>query len=128
MIAHTLGNTFAVREVSEFCKKHKLWLVEDCCDAAYGALCTKAKKVGTYGDVATVSFYPAHHITMGEAEPVLSTNPVLKRAAERSAIGAVTVGVLLEKTTPVRSVTTGLWVHCPKATITNIRTRMSATI
>lgn len=80
MIAHTLGNVFQVREVAEFCKKNKLWLVEDCCDAT-GAL-YEGKKAGTYGDIATVSFYPAHHITMGEGGAVLVTNPVLKRAAE----------------------------------------------
>lgn len=80
MIAHTLGNTFQVREVAEFCKKHNLWLVEDCCDAV-GAL-YENKKVGTFGDIATVSFYPAHHITMGEGGAVLTSQPILKRAAE----------------------------------------------
>lgn len=80
MIAHTLGNTFQVREVAEFCKKHNLWLIEDCCDAV-GAL-YEGKKVGTFGDIATVSFYPAHHITMGEGGAVLTSQPILKRAAE----------------------------------------------
>ncbi len=64
MIAHTLGNPFNLHAVTAFAKKHDLWLVEDCCDAlgaTYGG-----RPVGTFGDVATVSFYPAHHITMGK--------------------------------------------------------------
>ena len=76
MVAHTLGNVFNVRAVSEFCKKHNLWLVEDCCDALGAEY--EGKKVGTWGDVATVSFYPAHHITMGEGGAVLTDKPALK--------------------------------------------------
>jgi len=63
VLAHTLGNPFDLKAVTEFCRKYDLWLVEDCCDAVgatYGG-----QKVGTFGDLATVSFYPAHHITMG---------------------------------------------------------------
>jgi CDP-6-deoxy-D-xylo-4-hexulose-3-dehydrase len=63
MIAHTLGNVFDLDAVAAFCKKYKLWLVEDCCDALGSTW--KGHKVGTFGDIATVSFYPAHHITMG---------------------------------------------------------------
>ena len=80
MIAHTLGNPFDVDAVTAFCKKHELWLVEDCCDAL-GAT-WRGRKVGTFGDLATLSFYPAHHITMGEGGAVLVNDPVLKRAAE----------------------------------------------
>ncbi len=76
MIAHTLGNVFDVDAVTEFCKKHNLWLVEDCCDALGSTY--KGKKVGTFGDIATISFYPAHHITMGEGGAVLTDQPVLK--------------------------------------------------
>ncbi len=76
MIAHTLGNVFNLGAVSEFCKKHNLWLVEDCCDAL-GAT-WNGQKVGTFGDIATVSFYPAHHITMGEGGAVLTDKPALK--------------------------------------------------
>jgi CDP-6-deoxy-D-xylo-4-hexulose-3-dehydrase len=76
MIAHTLGNPYNLDAVSAFCKKNKLWLVEDCCDAV-GAL-YNGKKVGTFGDIATVSFYPAHHITMGEGGAVMTDNPTLK--------------------------------------------------
>ncbi len=80
MIAHTLGNMFNAREVRDFCKKHDLWLVEDCCDATGATF--EGQKAGTFGDIATVSFYPAHHITMGEGGAVLTSNPILKRAAE----------------------------------------------
>jgi CDP-6-deoxy-D-xylo-4-hexulose-3-dehydrase len=80
MIAHTLGNPFNVKEVKAFCDKHNLWLVEDCCDAV-GAR-HHGKMVGTFGDIATVSFYPAHHMTMGEGGAVLMSDPKLKKVAE----------------------------------------------
>ncbi|MCO5339402.1 lipopolysaccharide biosynthesis protein RfbH [Delftia tsuruhatensis] len=80
MIAHTLGNTFDLEAVVAICKKHGLWLVEDCCDALGSTY--DGKLVGTFGDIATLSFYPAHHITMGEGGAVFTNNPKLKRAAE----------------------------------------------
>lgn len=80
MVAHTLGNPFDVKAVKAFCEKHKLWLVEDCCDAVGAKF--EDKLVGTYGDIATVSFYPAHHMTMGEGGAVLTSNPRLKKIAE----------------------------------------------
>lgn len=76
MVAHTLGNVFDLDAVTEFCKKYNLWLVEDCCDALGSTW--KGKKVGTFGDIATVSFYPAHHITMGEGGAVLTNKPALQ--------------------------------------------------
>ncbi len=76
MIAHTLGNAFDAQAVSDFCKKYNLWLVEDCCDALGTTI--NGKKVGTFGDIATVSFYPAHHITMGEGGAVLTDKPALR--------------------------------------------------
>ncbi|ADV82297.1 lipopolysaccharide biosynthesis protein RfbH [Terriglobus saanensis] len=76
MIAHTLGNVFDLEAVSAFCKKYNLWLVEDCCDALGSTY--KGQKVGTFGDIATVSFYPAHHITMGEGGAVLTDKPALQ--------------------------------------------------
>ena len=76
MIAHTLGNVFNLGAVTEFCKRHDLWLVEDCCDALGSTY--KGQKVGTFGDIATVSFYPAHHITMGEGGAVLTDKPALQ--------------------------------------------------
>lgn len=79
-IAHTLGNPFDLAPVREFCERHELWLIEDCCDALGSEY--DGKKVGTYGDLATLSFYPAHHITMGEGGAVLTNSPKLKKIAE----------------------------------------------
>ena len=76
MIAHTLGNAFDLEAVSAFCNKYNLWLIEDCCDAL--GTTYKGRKVGTWGDIATVSFYPAHHITMGEGGAVLTDKPALQ--------------------------------------------------
>lgn len=76
MVAHTLGNVFDLGAVTEFCKRHNLWLVEDCCDALGSTY--KGQKVGTFGDIATVSFYPAHHITTGEGGAVLTDKPALQ--------------------------------------------------
>lgn len=80
MLAHTLGNPFDLNAVTDFAQEHNLWLIEDCCDAVgatyYG------QKVGTFGDLATVSFYPAHHITMGEGGCVLTDCPKLKTVVE----------------------------------------------
>jgi CDP-6-deoxy-D-xylo-4-hexulose-3-dehydrase len=80
MIAHTLGNPFNLSEVKKICEKYNLWLVEDCCDAL-GAEYDN-QKVGTFGDIATLSFYPAHHITMGEGGAVFTNNSNLKTLAE----------------------------------------------
>lgn len=79
-LAHTLGNPFDLAAVTDFCKRHDLWLMEDCCDAVGGTY--DRKNCGTFGDVATVSFYPAHHITMGEGGAVLSNRAGLKRIIE----------------------------------------------
>ena len=79
MIAHTLGNPFDLKAVSEFCKKHNLFLIEDCCDAVGSTY--DGKMVGTFGDLATVSFYPAHHMTMGEGGAVLTSNAILQKIA-----------------------------------------------
>jgi CDP-4-dehydro-6-deoxyglucose reductase, E1 len=80
MIAHTLGNPFDLDAVTAFCEKHELWLVEDCCDAVGATY--RGRNVGTFGDLATVSFYPAHHITMGEGGAVLTDRPKLKTLVE----------------------------------------------
>jgi CDP-6-deoxy-D-xylo-4-hexulose-3-dehydrase len=80
MLAHTLGNPFNLAVVTDLCRKHNLWLVEDCCDAL-GAL-YDGKRVGTFGDIATLSFYPAHHITMGEGGAVFTNNDELRLIAE----------------------------------------------
>ena len=80
MFAHTLGNPFDLSVVKAFCDKHDLWLIEDCCDALGATY--DGKPVGTFGDVATVSFYPAHHITMGEGGAVMTDRPALKKILE----------------------------------------------
>jgi CDP-6-deoxy-D-xylo-4-hexulose-3-dehydrase len=80
MIAHSLGNPFDVDAVLALCKAHNLWLIEDCCDA-FGAT-YKGKGVGTFGDLATLSFYPAHHITMGEGGAVMMDHAGLRRIVE----------------------------------------------
>jgi CDP-6-deoxy-D-xylo-4-hexulose-3-dehydrase len=80
MLAHSLGNPFDVDVVTALCKKYNLWLIEDCCDALGATY--KGQMVGTFGDIATLSFYPAHHITMGEGGAVLINNGKLKLIAE----------------------------------------------
>jgi len=80
MLAHALGNPFNLEKVSAICKKYDLWLVEDCCDALGATY--NGQMVGTFGDIATLSFYPAHHITMGEGGAVYTNNNQLKKIAE----------------------------------------------
>ena len=80
MLAHTLGNPFNLDVVTALCKKYGLWLVEDCCDALGSTY--RGQGVGTFGDIATLSFYPAHHITMGEGGAVLTNSDELKTIAE----------------------------------------------
>lgn len=80
MIAHTLGNPFDLGEVMRVAKKYELLVVEDCCDALGASY--DGKGVGTFGDIGTLSFYPAHHITMGEGGAVFTKKPNLKRAIE----------------------------------------------
>ncbi|WP_312841790.1 lipopolysaccharide biosynthesis protein RfbH [Stutzerimonas nitrititolerans] len=80
MLAHTLGNPFNLSKVKALCDKYGLWLVEDCCDALGATY--EGKIVGTWGDIATLSFYPAHHITMGEGGAVFTNNAELKTIAE----------------------------------------------
>lgn len=78
MIAHTLGNPFDLGEIVRIAKDHDLWLVEDCCDALGSTY--EGQLVGSFGDAGTLSFYPAHHITMGEGGAVFTKNPLLRRA------------------------------------------------
>ncbi|MDA8329098.1 MAG: lipopolysaccharide biosynthesis protein RfbH [Betaproteobacteria bacterium] len=80
MLAHSLGNPFNLDVVTALCKQYNLWLVEDCCDALGATY--NGKMVGTFGDIATLSFYPAHHITMGEGGAVFTNNAELKQIAE----------------------------------------------
>jgi CDP-6-deoxy-D-xylo-4-hexulose-3-dehydrase len=80
MLAHTLGNPFNLDVITALCKKYELWLIEDCCDALGSTY--NNKLVGTFGDIGTLSFYPAHHITMGEGGAVFTNNAELKVIAE----------------------------------------------
>ena len=80
MLAHTLGNPFDLATVMDVAKRHNLWVIEDTCDAVGATY--NSQKVGTFGDLATVSFYPAHHMTMGEGGAVLTNNPILKKLVE----------------------------------------------
>jgi len=80
MLAHSLGNPFNLDVVTALCKKYNLWLVEDCCDAL--GTTYRGQMVGTFGDIGTLSFYPAHHITMGEGGAVFTNNDELKSIAE----------------------------------------------
>jgi CDP-4-dehydro-6-deoxyglucose reductase, E1 len=80
MLAHTLGNPFNLNRIKELCKKYNLWLIEDCCDALGSTY--NDKHVGCFGDIATLSFFPAHHITTGEGGAVFTDNPLLKKIIE----------------------------------------------
>jgi len=80
MLAHTLGNPYNLEKVKALCDKYNLWLVEDCCDALGAEY--NSQHVGTFGDIATCSFYPAHHITMGEGGAVFTNNSELITIAE----------------------------------------------
>ncbi|MFH1715554.1 MAG: lipopolysaccharide biosynthesis protein RfbH [Elusimicrobiota bacterium] len=77
MAAHTLGNPFDIREVKAFCSKHNLWLIEDNCDALGSKY--DGRYTGTWGDIGTSSFYPPHHMTMGEGGAVYTNDPMLKK-------------------------------------------------
>lgn len=81
MVAHTLGNPFSIQEVSAFCKKHGLWLIEDNCDAlgSQYTLNGATGYTGTFGDIGTSSFYPPHHMTMGEGGALYTSNPLLHK-------------------------------------------------
>ncbi|UVK81753.1 lipopolysaccharide biosynthesis protein RfbH [Pseudomonas sichuanensis] len=80
MLAHTLGNPFDLSVIRALCDKYGLWLIEDCCDALGSTY--QGRMVGTFGDIGTLSFYPAHHITMGEGGAVFTDSPLLKRIIE----------------------------------------------
>jgi len=80
MLAHTLGNPFNLAVVTRLCQQYNLWLIEDCCDALGSTY--NGRMVGTFGDIGTLSFYPAHHITMGEGGAVFTNSGILKPIAE----------------------------------------------
>ena len=117
MFAHTLGNPGNMTAITEFVKKHDLYLIEDCCDAIGGTY--NGQKVGTFGDIATASFYPAHHITMGEGGAVFMNNVKLKVLAEsfrdwgRDCFPAGTPINVAEGIKPIEDVQVGdeVWTH-----------------
>ena len=80
MLAHTLGNPFNLEAVTALCRRHGLWLIEDCCDALGSTY--QGRGVGTFGDIGTLSFYPAHHLTMGEGGCVFTRNAELRKIME----------------------------------------------
>ncbi len=80
MLAHTLGNPFNLKVIRDLCDRYGLWLIEDCCDALGSTY--EGRQVGSFGDIGTLSFYPAHHITMGEGGAVFTDSPLLKRIVE----------------------------------------------
>ena len=81
MLAHTLGKPFDLKEITRLARKYNLWLVEDCCDALGSKY--DGKYLGKFGEIATFSFYPAHHITMGEGGAIVTGNPLLHKAIRR---------------------------------------------
>ena len=126
MLAHTLGNPFDLGEVVRIAKKHGLWLIEDCCDALGSTY--DGRLVGTFGDIGTLSFYPAHHITMGEGGAVFTNDDDLQaHRRNRSATGGATAIASPARKTPAASASAGSWATCRTATTTSTRTRTSAT-
>ncbi len=121
MIAHSLGNPFNIKEVLSFCEKHDLWLIEDNCDALGSEYTLNGitKKTGTWGHIGTSSFYPPHHMTMGEGGAVYTDNPTLDKLVNRSATGDATAGVWVAWTTHVNCALRGNTVSFPKDMTTN---------
>ena len=117
MIAHALGNPYDLEGVVAICKKHGLILIEDCCDALGATF--HGQQVGTFGDVATCSFYPAHHITMGEGGAVMSNQVRHKRIIESFEIGDVAATANRARITPAATASVGSSATCPVAMTTN---------
>lgn len=109
MVAHTLGNPFDLQAVKDFCVKHKLWLIEDNCDALGSRYFYNGewKNTGTIGDIGTSSFYPPHHMTMGEGGAVYMQSSRLKKLQSPFGIGVGIVGARQGKTIPVANDLTG---------------------
>ena len=126
MLAHALGNPFNLEVIKSLCEKYNLWLVEDCCDALGATF--DGQNVGTFGDIATLSFYPAHHITMGEGALYSQTTMNSKRLLNRSGIGVETAIANRARTTPVTKGSVGNLAICHMDMITNILTAIWALI
>jgi len=111
MLAHSLGNPFNLDVIRSLCDKYNLWLVEDCCDALGSTY--KGRMVGTFGDIATLSFYPAHHITMGEGGQFLQIVLSLSRLQRVLEIGAETATAPQVKTIHAANDSVGSLEICP---------------
>lgn len=122
MLAHTLGNPFNLDAVMAIAKKYNLWVIEDDCDSLGATY--RDKKTGTFGDLATLSFYPAHHITMGEGGAVLINNASLKKLQKALEIGEEIVGVSLAKTILAVKDLTNAWENCLVVMTINIPTHI----
>ena len=127
MIAHTLGNPFDLKSVKDFCRKHNLWLIEDNCDALGSEYVIDGEKklTGTIGDIGTSSFYPPHHMTMGEGGAVYTDNPLLNRIVRSFATGDATVSAPRGKTTSADIVLTDSTANCLWDTTINMSTLIS---
>ena len=124
MVAHTLGNPFDLKTIMDFAKKHDLYVVEDTCDALGAEY--DGKKVGTFGDIGTLSFYPAHHITMGEGGRFIATAQSSSVRWSAFVIGDATAGVTPARTIPVRKGLNGNLASCHTASTTNTPTAILA--
>jgi len=118
MIAHTLGNPFDVASVRAICDRHGLFLIEDCCDALGATV--GGQHVGTFGDIGTLSFYPAHHITMGEGGAVFTNDSNLDKIMESFVTGDAIAIAGPDRTTRATSGSIGNWAICPRGTTINI--------
>lgn len=130
MIAHTLGNPFNLKAVKDFCDRHQLWLVEDNCDAL-GSTYTidgETRQTGSIGDIGTSSFYPPHHMTMGEGGPAIRTTRSFTASCARSVTGAVTAGAHQGTIIPVTTASTGSMASFRRAMTTSMSTATSAII
>lgn len=116
-IAHTLGNPFDALRIRDICDQNNLWLIEDTCDAIGAKI--DSRRVGSIGDLSTASFYPAHHITMGEGGAVLTSSPKLRKLLSPCEIGGEIAGALLDAMILVERDMTGILEIYLRATTTN---------
>ena len=124
VLAHTLGNPFDAPGVEALCREHDLVLIEDCCDALGSRI--GGRHVGTFGAVATYSFYPAHHMTTGEGGAVVVRRPRGCARSDRCASGAATAGARPAGKGSAAAASRAASATCPRATTTSTSSRTSA--